>query len=386
MNQDKIKYSYLFAGFSTLISVSFLDNIRGPLLPVMTEELNIDYRMAGYFLTIGCFTAIAAVIFMGALLKRSNERLVTLAICLICATPGLMAPFTTGSISLLLLGLVMGSGVSLMGSICSILTIIGSPIRQRGRILSIQQVMYGIGSFLAPLMFSVMVKASLPWWTAIAAISGFNLVLFLIFIKFLPGEPKSDKEPELTGSGFKPGLILPISLFAICVGGEVISSMWMSTFFVRTAHFSTVQASQLNSTFFLIIAGSRLLTSLFVPSHWERNVILLSMVLSISCVLLAIFVNPILLPGAGFVGPFFPLFMAQISKIYPAEWKNMTVWIFASIQLVLGIIHLTVGSLTDLMGIRSAFILSPTLLGIAFILVVIFFRKHPLGTPSPLLR
>lgn len=379
MNHEKIKVPYLFAGFAILVSLSLLDNIRGPLLPVVTERLNIDYGIAGYFLTTGCFASIAAVIGMGALLKRKSEKFVTLIICAICTIPGLIAPFIDGSVGLILLGLVMGSGISLMASICSILTILGSPTHLRGRALSIQQVMYGIGSFAAPLIFSGLIAAEFPWWVGITLVSSMNLLLFLIFLRILPSESSSDQDPsEESSHPFSVDLLLPIVLFAICVGGEVLTSMWMSTFLVKAAHFDISSASQYNSAFYLMIAGSRFCAFLFVPEKWERRAILLCLVSAIVCVSLSLTVDPRFMPGAGLVGPFFPLFMAQVSKIYPSTWRQMTIWIFASIQFVLGSIHLAVGNLTDFLGIRTAFVLSPLLLTIGLILIIVFFRKNSL--------
>ncbi|NRA67894.1 MAG: MFS transporter [Pseudobacteriovorax sp.] len=375
MTTAKIIPAYIFAGFATLVSVSYLDNVRGPLLPVISKQLGINYEQTGYFLTIGSFAAIVSTLIMGKLLKKYSERTVSVTICLICALPGLCAPLVSGVASLMLLGLVMGSGVALMGSICNILTINGSPLHLRGRLLSIQQVMYGVGSFLGPVTFSAFLSYSLPWWSAIVLISAVNVVLAMILAFSLPSSHVATESVQSNKLNLR--LVLPVALFAIFVGGEVLTSMWMSTFFVTVANFSTTKASSLNSLFFLIIAGTRLGISILLPVRWERPTILIALAIGICCILLAILVNPIFLPFAGLVGPFFPLFMAQVSRVFPDTWKDVTIWIFASIQLMLGIIHLSVGKLTDMVGIEKAFYLAPALIFTSLILTFIFFKQHP---------
>ena len=44
---------YLFAGFASLFAAAFIDNARGPVLPVLCAQLNIPYETAGLFLMIG---------------------------------------------------------------------------------------------------------------------------------------------------------------------------------------------------------------------------------------------------------------------------------------------------------------------------------------------
>ena len=378
MNRDKVHFGYLFAGVATLVSVSFLDNIRGPLLPVICDKLGLSYSYGGIFLTIGNFAAVLSTLAMGQALKRVSERKVTLFICLFCSLPGLIAPFTNNLIRLLLLGLVMGAAVALMGSICNILTIKGSPLHLRGRLLSIQQMTYGIGSFLGPVAFAFFFKREFPWWSAILLMSVVNLILAATIAKVVPEEPVANTNESLN-SNVSFRLMLPVVLFAIYVGGEVLTSMWMSTFFLKVAGLSNIEASHLTSLFFVAISGSRLLSFLFLRPKWERTAMIASLLAGIIFLILALHGHPKFLPLAGLMGPFFPLFMAQVSRVFPEQWKSMTIWIFAAIQTSLGIIHLSVGNLADAIGIHNAFHLAPGMIVISLLLTALFFKKNPVN-------
>ncbi|SMF77986.1 MFS transporter [Pseudobacteriovorax antillogorgiicola] len=382
MSRTTIHPGYVFAGIATLVSVSFLDNIRGPLLPILCERLNLSYSYGGLFLTIGNFAAVVSTLMMGRALKRHSEKKVTLFICGFCALPGFIAPWVHDLVRLLALGLVMGAGVALMGSICNILTIKGSPSHLRGRLLSIQQVMYGVGSFLGPMTFAWFYEAQYPWWTAISIMSLANLILAGIITRVVPDEPAEDHDLNQPKEPFQWYSLVPVTLFAIYVGGEVLTSMWMSTYFIQVQNYSTVDASQLTSYFFLAISSSRFLSFLLVRPQWERMAMIGSLVLGITFILLAINGYPKLMPLAGLLGPFFPLFMAQVSHIYPKLWKSMTIWIFTAIQTSLALIHLSVGQLTDWVGIERAFYLAPLMITIALFMSLSFFRNNPIKFQS----
>ena len=102
------------------------DNVRGPLLPVLCEELGIPFSYGGLFLTLGNLSAVISTLLMGKALQRYSEKRVTLVICAFSALAGIFAPMVNSLTNLLLLGLVLGASVALMGSICNILTLKGS--------------------------------------------------------------------------------------------------------------------------------------------------------------------------------------------------------------------------------------------------------------------
>lgn len=373
--KNKVHYGFLFAGLATLMSASFQDNIRGPLLPVLCEQLGIPFSYGGLFLTLGNVAAVITTILMGKALQKYSEKRVTIFSCIFSALAGIIAPFVNDLINLMILGLVLGSSVALMGSICNILTLKGSPANLRGRLLSIQQVMYGMGSFLGPMSFAWFHSAKLPWSSSIVIVSLVNVVIALIIARVVP-----DEKPEQGADDEKPKLqakyMVPIVLFTIYVAGEVVTSMWMSAYFVSVEGLSKIEASRLTSYFFLGISGTRFLCFLFLRRRWERIMMVTSLICGISFIIAGISGFPYLLPFAGILGPFFPIFMASVSHAFPKLWKSMTIWIFTCIQSGLAIVHLSVGQLTDVLGLEKAFYLAPCLITVSLILLLVFFRQH----------
>ena len=365
------------AGFLTLMAVAYLDNIRGPLLPVLCRELGIPYRDAGLFLTVGNIAAVLSVLMLGRILNRYNEKYVLIGACLFSAIPGILAPWISGFWGLLLLGVFIGASVSIIGSLSNILTIQGASEARRGRILSAQQVMYGVGSFLAPLGFSMAMNWQLSWWSVLALatiIFGAYSVGFSRSIDANRLKQEKHSKPHQAFRFRDTSLAQKIAVltFGTYVGGEVLGSMWMATLMVDHFKLSTTDAADFVGYFFLALAVTRLLSFVFVRPRWERWIIygsLLGGVIGLSLGQQGILIGFVL---AAAVGPFFPLFMAEVSRQFPKVWRQIAIWIFVSIQSSLGMVHLSTGRLSDWLGIHQAFLLAPLLLLITLILYLGF--------------
>lgn len=363
---------FLLSGFSSLFVVAFLDNSRGPLLPVLLNQLRIPYEVAGRFLTIGCIAAVVATLIMGRILKARGERFVALGIAAFGVLPGIIAPFVNDVVKLLLLGATMGAAVAMLGSMCNILTVRGSPEDKRGRYLSFQQAMYGIGSLLAPWVFSIILQKGLSWWWLLIVASGAILLLGIGFYVLLP---KNDFVAPVINREAKPKsrisgrAFLMIALFAIYVPGEVLASMWMNSLMVAKQGLSPAEAARYGIFFFAILGIARFLCYLFARPSRETLILFVSLAAGIVFALLGQQGHSWALPLIGVVGPFFPLSMAKISRQFPEQWQAMTIYVYVGIQSVLALMHQSVGSIADILGMEKAFLLSPLFLFIALLLL-----------------
>ena len=378
-NSESSNIPLVAAGFLTLMAVAFLDNVRGPLLPVLCRELDIPYQDAGIFLTVGNIAAVASVLLMGRLLNRYNEKYVLIGACLFSAIPGFLAPWIKGFWGLILLGIFIGASVSIIGSLSNILTLQGASERNRGRILSAQQVMYGLGSFLAPLSFSIAMNWQLSWWSVLVLATGIFLLYSLVFLRIIDAKRLRQQSQNLASRTFRfrhthLAQKIAVLTFGTYVGGEVLGSMWMASLMVDHLQMSDTEAASIVGYFFLGVAGSRLLSFLLVRPQWERLVICAALLAGILGLLLG---QQGVLFGfviAACVGPFFPLFMAEVSRQFPTVWRQIAIWIFVSIQSSLGLVHLSTGKLSDWLGIDQAFLLAPLLLAFTLVLYLSFDR------------
>lgn len=361
---------FLFSGFASLFVVSFLDNSRGPLLPVLLEQLDIPYEAAGRFLTVGCIAAVIATLIMGKILRARGERFVALGIATFALLPGFIAPFVDDVMKLLLLGATMGASVAMLGSMCNILTVRGSPEDKRGRFLSFQQAMYGIGSLLAPWTFSILLEKGYAWWWLLVIATAAIFVLGVAFFLLLPESPGPiEALAEKPKSKISPRGLLMIILFAFYVAGEVLASMWMNSLMVAKQGMSPAEAARYGIFFFANLSLARFLCFLFARPATETWILVGSLIAGISFCVLGQQGHSWALPLIGILGPFFPLSMAKISRQFPEQWQAMTIYVYVGIQSMLALMHQSVGSLADALGIEIAFLLSPLFLLISLLLL-----------------
>lgn len=362
-SEEKIHAAYVFAGFSLLIMVAYLDNARGPLLPVISKKLSIPYTYAGLFLTVGNLTAIASTMLMVKAMKRYSEKVITLWICGFSGLIALFAPFVSELTGLICLGAVIGVSIATGGAMCNVLTIKGSPPKVRGQMLSGQQVMYGLGSFAAPFSLTAATHISWPWWSILSTASILLLALGIIYYLSLPNEKKSPEDVH-KAAAFKLKKIHVVALtsFGLYVAGEVMTSMWMATFLVDDIGLSSREAAPYVSGFFMTMAATRLAGFFFIRERMEKTILFVCLIVGILALVTSLLGFYYLLPIVGLVGPFFPLFMAELSRSFPKAWQSMTVLVSVSMQISLSVMNLSVGILTDALGIHKAFAVAPSLL------------------------
>lgn len=380
--QDRADFRFLFGGFSSLLVVAFLDNARGPLIPVLLRQLAIPYETAGLFLTVGNLAAIAATFLLGRALQRWGERRVSIWVCFLAMLPGLLAPWVDGRLLLLLLGILLGASVALLGSLCSILTVKGSPRSGAGPYVSLQQVMYGVGSLIGPLLFQALIAMDKPWWWLLTAASGTLFLLGLSFIFILPpSPPQASSAISSTEAPLQLRNLLVILMFACYVGGEVLASMWMSSLLVAKQGKDPAEAARYLMYFFILLATTRFMCFLWVRPRHETKVIAVSLVLGISMSLLGQSGQSWALPAMGILGPFFPLCMARLSLRFPDNWRQMMIYVYGGMQITLALMHVTVGRVADHLGLDVAFYLSPLFLcgALALFLATPHFRRAGLA-------
>ncbi len=368
--------AFLVTGFFTLTLVSFLDNVRGPILPLLCSKLAIPYETAGQFLTIGCLTAVMSTLLLSPALRKWGERKVTASACVIATLPGLFAPLVSDRVTLLILGGLLGMAVALIGSLCNILTMLGSTPKNRSRTIAFQHVMYGIGSMSAPFLFRELVTHGSEWWRLLQFASlAFFVLAFQSFFT-LPKTPASHvREVKPQHATLDRSAALTIVMFAMYVAGEVLASMWMSSLMVSAQGKTAAEAANYLMGFFVILALTRFLCFAFLKPRWEHKVIWVSLLAATIFALLGQQGHSWALSAIGVLGPFFPLAISRMSLRFPDSWQRMTIYVYSGIQTMLALMHLTVGRLADALDMSQAFLLAPFFLGIALML----YRSSPLS-------
>jgi fucose permease len=145
--------------------------------------------------------------------------------------------------------------------------------------------------------------------------------------------------------------------------------MWLSNFLVGAREIEPAAAAQRVSGFFAALTVSRILCWFFVkPSH-ERGLLIASLLVPLVCFVLGYAVDDWAFALVGLVGPFFPVYLARVSREFGRSWKTLTMWIFLGDQIGLATINLALGRAADLWDIERAFLAPPLMLAAALALV-----------------
>ncbi len=364
MRRPDIAWGFILAAFMSLLASSYFDIIRGPLLPAVAAELGLEFAQSGWFLATGQAVAAVATLLMIAALNRWSERTVMIFICSLGLCAGLFAPLVASFGALLFLAGLLGMTVSMLGTMCNILLVEGAPLDLRSRFLAGMHTMYGIGSMSAASFVGFGLGHGFHWSTLYLV----ALPLYAALLVF------SWKKLKRTGEGgartvqsarLTPMQALVVVVFALYVAGEVSTSMWMTTFLVKTRGFTVSEATPYLSLYFLAMAVTRFGCAFWLKTKDEKFVLRLALCVPLVASALAWSGRSWALPLIGLFGPFFPVFLARTSRRFPDKWRSITIWSVVIMNVSIGIANVSVGSLADHFGINVAFRLPALFLALA---------------------
>ncbi len=379
LKRKDILWSFISAGFLSLLASSYFDIVRGPLMPAVAAELGLDFKQSGWFLATGTVTATAMTLLMIVALNRWSERTVTACICLGGIAAGVLAPFVSSFALLLGLAAILGMTVSTLGTMSNILLVEGAPTDLRGRFLAGMHTMYGVGSMSAASVVGIGLGRGLHWSTLYAiAVPVYLFLLVFVVLKlkrhWKPG-PTTVQSWRLNSAQ-----ALVVLCFTFYVAGEVTTSMWMTTFLVKTRGLTISEATPYLTAYFLALTISRLACAFIVPVAKEQLVVRTALAVSVAAFLFAATGPSWAFGLVGLFGPFFPLFLARASRRFPEKWRSITIWAVVVFNMGIGVANLLVGELADRFGIGRAFFLPPVFLVAALVAAHFYFRGE---TRSP---
>ncbi|MEM7029903.1 MAG: MFS transporter [Chloroflexota bacterium] len=311
-------------GFFSFFVFGFMDNVRGPTLPDVLRELNLNYGQGGTIVFAAFLGFLIATSLTGVLADLVGNKVI-LIISGICLALGTFI-FSTGNqfmvlfVAMLIVGLGMGA-VEVGGNAL----IVELHQEARGRYLNLLAVFHGIGALVVPIWAGQMLEASFTW----RQVHQFSLTLPILLIVFFvlvryprPTSTVSDgfNWASLRQQGFTGQMRWFYLLLASYVACEISISTWLVEFLQQTKDFSVSRSTLYLSLFFAGLMLGRLLGSFIVDRVGYLRSILLAMIGSIVCLIIGIFgpaglVFFVSLSGL-FLALVFPTTVAAVSEIH----------------------------------------------------------------------
>jgi fucose permease len=355
---------FLTAGaFFAFFVFGFTDNLKGPALPALLQDLHFNYSLGGTILLGVYLGFMTATMTTGFLADAVGQKavLVLAGISLAIGVAGFSS--LSSPVLLIIFMAFLGFGLGSIELGCNAL-IVSLHSADKGRYLNLMAVMHGMGSMLAPLYAGWLLAAGGSWravyrWDFIVIglmIASFALVRF----------PKVDSEKSekidfkhLGKTAFTPEMLWYYASITLYVAIELGIASWIVEFLQKVREQSVSQSTQALSIFFGLMMVGRFVGSFFVERLGYLKSILITALGASACVALGIFGPPqfsILLPVSGFfLSIIFPTITAAVSDAHKENINTVLglLFTFAGLGGVVG--PWLIGIASDLGGLRFGF-------------------------------
>lgn len=380
----KIIWPLILLSYACLFVFGLSDNIRGPLFPEILKEFNLSDSTGSLMFSLSSLSGFIASYFARNLLRRFDRRTILQYACLILFLTMNAMALAPHFYFFLFFSVLFGLSAGIIGLIPNVLVPLGSSPEKKQQLLSGLHAMYGVASLLAPMLVASIGFLNISWRYTFAFASLGPLILFL-YSRHDSHRPHHSKPMPQTDElrknrkiNFRPQLFLAF-MVSFSVAAEIMISSRLALYMRRVWNYDLETSSLYVTYFFIFLLMGRLL---FTGLKFNKTI---QFQLSICLILTAInlglglFYHPLFLAIAGFfIAPFYPLSISLISNEFPDDLDTAVSYMMATDSMMLALMHLFIGKLSDAYGIHQAMYAGAGFLGLSLVLVNsyrFFFKK-----------
>jgi len=283
-----LNYSLYFA--ISIFAITF--TIASPIMIEIGGSISQAISNMGLLMTLFSSGFVAGSLLTG-LLTRFIPKAFVLNISLVFQALFLLVfPFSNSFILMLIVYFIIGMSGGFIETLISLM-LPEINKEQAGYYLNISQVFFGVGAFAGPYISSIVVRIGLNWELSYYFLAFLSFISFMIFsilrVKcrslvtvpdFNPANiDKKSKDKNIAFSTLTVKLLILFSFtMLVYTASEDGLNAWIPTFFRLERGFSTYQASQILSFYWLAIAAGRLLIGILVK---KINIMKITIIISI---------------------------------------------------------------------------------------------------------
>lgn len=340
-----------------MLVLGFSDNLRGPLFFEVLKTYQIsDTTGSLLFSASATFGFICCLLSIKILRKYSTTQLLSFSLFLFAISLWGMSLSPDFFIMIGFTGL-MGAAMGFMGvAQNTIVSLAPEPIRVKA--MSGLHSMYGIASFLAPLAVGFGLKNGMDW-KHFFSLTGFVPFLLLLtsplWVKkseILPSEMLLQAKER---SQFNFKIFLVCCLLSFYVVAEILVGSRLSLYSIREFGISTSDASQYVTVFFLGLLTGRVFGAFFKWPGRQPQQLIGSLTLSFLFMILGLYVNPWFFALTGLsMSLFYPVCSSYIAHLYKGQEGVIFSYTIGVQSLLIVLMHLLVGWVSDHFGLKTA--------------------------------
>lgn len=378
-----------FMAYIAILLLALVDSARGPSYPAIIDYFHLTGSKASWasaFFSVASFCGLIMNFSSSWWIKRfqvmkaQNFFLFILALAVLVW--GLSAKGLTPQ-NLELFLLYLGSclfGLAAAGlSIVMNVVVAKSPVASPRKALSLLHSLYGLASFCAPAILSLLTLAHLKWnhyFLILAPIIAFFALTGAYSCRHLPPLTTSGAQKVIKRSIPKTWLISFGGLFAFYVASEVLLSSRLVLFLEKAQNFTPALAQFNLSLFFAFLLIGRLLFGLITIKIKGPYLLLISLLSTLAITIL----GPKLWPGQLFISAFFmswyyPCALGWISEVFDQQLEIMTSWVQTCTGITLVLAHALFGQVFEEFGAAKAMALGPLFSFLALICLLVAIKQ-----------
>lgn len=339
------------------------DNLKGPTLPAMLQEMNITYGTGGNIFFGQYLGFLIATLFTGLLADRFGLKSVILlaGALLLIGAGGYSSFHTTWLLAFFLFILGLGLGALELGPNALIVSI---HHERKGLFLNLMSVFHGLGSMVAPLAAGWLLNAGVFWrdiyhWELLLIAGMFLYFMFMTFPKKEIQEHEGIDFKQLSKIAFQPSLIWYYIALALYVAAEIGMAAWLVTFLQDEQSLSVSASTRALTIFFGTIMLGRFIGGFLVHRIGYLRSILFASAASVICITVGLFGPPNLsffLPLTGiFFSIIFPTITAAVSDSHTKNTNSILGMLFTCAGTGGMFGPWLVGWASDAFGLRAGF-------------------------------
>jgi len=367
-----MNWPYILLSYICLFCFGLIDNARGPTYPEILNLFDLSPAMGAAFFSVSGISALVTTLFYPFWLPRLGS-VKGIGFSMLIFSLG---SFTIGSgetFPIILCGVFMlGIGGAGMGITMNILVGEGTPEKKRRKYFSGLHSIYGLASFLTPLLLI----QSADWRLYFRILAILPGIIFGISF-FVKDKTGGDRE-KIKVQSIPLNIRLKIySFIGLGVAAEISASSRM-VYFVKDkwpllAHNSTFYLSG----FFLCLLVGRLSFAFLNLKTSSMNLLKLSLGLQFVSFLIGVLYHPMGLVISGLtMAIFFPCAMSWLNENYPKRAPGLIASSMTFITFYIMGTHNLIGLLSSYFGIGNALIVGPGLVVASFIVLCSLSEKE----------
>lgn len=367
--------------YISLLALGLTDNIRGPLYPDIVEYFNLNQTQGSLFFILSSLFGAFGTLLAKYLLSKFRIQ-TTHGFGLLVMSAGMALMSISNNFNFFLLSTaIFGLSMGIMGTMQNFMVAEFSDLPLRRRLLSGLHSMYGLASFMAPVLVSLMAKNNYSWKNVFLYSALVPLIIAVLsFVKkmntasFENIQKERSESPQIKSKVKFEYLILAFILTGYVVA-EIMISARMAYFLKVNNQFDlSLRNFYVTAFFALLLIGRIIFTFVELKLNLKKQ-LMVSAFFSILFLVLGIHLEPFFLVLSGLsMAPFYPMMVTYISELYPHDKDQVLVVCLFIQSLGIVFMHMAVGILTDYFNPQIAMMVGPFFLLVSLLLFL--FQKQ----------